>query len=182
MRIFFVTSNRGKYSEAAEKLQIRGMDLVQKNIGYPEIQADTSEDVVKFGLQTIKLKSPFIIEDSGLFVKALNDFPGVYSSFVYHTIGCDGILKLMKGVKEREAMFVSVIGLKFKNKEKIFKGECSGKISEEILGKGGFGYDPLFIPEGEKKTFAEMSIEEKNRYSHRGKAVEKLAAYLTSSE
>lgn len=182
MKMYFITSNKGKFREVNLKLAQAGYEIVQKSISYPELQAESLEEVVSFGLSSIKIKTknPIIIEDAGLFIKALNDFPGVYSSFVFKTIGCKGILRLMAGAREREALFKSVIALKFKNKTKIFSAECSGKISKKILGKGGFGYDPIFIPRGKKKTFAEMTTEEKNKYSHRGKAVEKLAEYLSS--
>jgi XTP/dITP diphosphohydrolase len=179
-KLYFVTSNKGKFKEVKQKLEPLGYAIVQKNINYPELQAASLEEVVKFGLNNIKLKSSFIIEDSGLFIEALNGFPGVFSSFVFKTIGCQGILRLMRYEKDRYAEFKSAIGLKISNATKIFTGVCNGQISTSAKGQKGFGYDPIFVVEGETRTFAEMSAEEKNKYSHRGRAVQKLSYYLKS--
>ncbi|HDM25429.1 non-canonical purine NTP pyrophosphatase, RdgB/HAM1 family [Euryarchaeota archaeon ex4484_162] len=183
MKIYFVTSNNGKYNEAKEKLKgIKNIQLEQKIINYPEIQTDTLEEVAEYGIKYLKdkLKKPFILEDAGLFIEHLKGFPGVYSAYVFKTIGCKGILNLLHDIEKRDAYFKSVIG--FYNPEakemKIFKGISRGKISLEIRGTNGFGYDPIFIPEGESRTFGEMKINEKNKYSHRGKSFEKLASFL----
>lgn len=179
--IYFVTGNKGKFSEVKEKLQPLDIKLIQKDIGYPEIQTDSLEDVVQYGVKHIeeRFHSPFIIEDAGLFIKALKDFPGVYSKDVFYTIGCKGILKLLKSVKERSAVFRSVYVYSEPKKEPVFfKGESQGKIANIERGKGGFGYDPIFIPNGKTKTFAEMNVTEKNSVSHRGKALDKLIDFL----
>jgi len=145
---------------------------------YKEIQADSLEEVVKDALNTINsIDNGVFIEDAGLFIKALNGFPGVYSSYIENTIGNDGILKLMKDVNDRKAVFKSVIG--FKGSDiKIFEGEVKGEIALESRGTKGFGYDPIFIPEGHKKTFAE-DFELKSRISHRKRALEKLARFIS---
>ncbi|MEE8402231.1 MAG: non-canonical purine NTP pyrophosphatase, partial [Candidatus Hydrothermarchaeaceae archaeon] len=116
------------------------------------------------------------IEDAGLFVDALGGFPGVYSRYIEDTIGNAAILKLLSDVKERGAVFQSVVGYKGKTVE-IFEGKVEGEIAEQQMGKGGFGYDPLFIPKGFNKTFAEDIIL-KMRLSHRKQAMEKLAKHL----
>lgn len=174
--IYFVTGNKNKYEEIKRCLSAK---IKMKNIPYPEIQADRLEDVALYGIEFLKerLDENFFIEDSGLFIKELNGFPGVFSSYVFRTIGNEGIKKLMDGINNREAEFISVIAF-YDGKINIFKGVCKGIISEEIRGEGGFGYDPIFIPYGSEKTFAEMRIEEKNEYSHRGKAIRKLKEYL----
>ncbi len=117
------------------------------------------------------------IEDSGLFVEALKGFPGVYSAYVFKTIGYSGILKLLAGVENRRAYFESVVGLKLKGEVRIFRGRVDGVIAEKARGKGGFGYDPIFIPEGSEKTFAEAP-EIKNRVSHRKRALEEMRKFL----
>jgi XTP/dITP diphosphohydrolase len=184
MRIYFITSNHSKFLEAKLKLEQVGIELQQKTIVYPEIQSDNLEAIVKFALKWLegKVKAEAMIEDSGLFIQALNDFPGPYSAWVQRTIGNKGILKLMDKLpsKDRKARFKAVIGYKEKNKVTFFKGECKGLISKEEKGKSGFGYDPIFVPTGERRTFAQMSAKEKNRYSHRGKALDQLVKYLTS--
>jgi len=179
-RITFITGNRGKYEEVRRILEPIGYEVVQKKIPYPEIQAGTLEEVARFGAAWLaeRVEGDFIIDDSGLFIHALGGFPGVYSAYVYRTLGCEGILKLMDGVGDRRAEFRAVFALRLGGEIHIFAGVCLGRIAGEMRGTGGFGYDPIFVPEGEERTFAEMSTEEKNRLSHRGRAVCALAEYL----
>ncbi len=183
-KIYFITSNKGKVLEAQNKLS--HIQIEQKNMGYPEIQADTLKEVATYGIKYIEknLKEAFILEDAGLFIKNLKGFPGVYSAYVFKTIGCAGILDLMKNLedKQREATFKSVFAYKEQNKApQFFIGETLGKITQEMKGKNGFGYDPIFKPYGRNNTFAEMNTEDKNRISHRGKALEKLSIYLKNN-
>jgi XTP/dITP diphosphohydrolase len=180
--LYFITSNKGKFKEVANKLIEADVKVIQKNLGYPEIQANSLEDVVNFGVNFIldKFNKPFIIEDAGIFIKKLNDFPGVYSADVFYKIGCNGILRLLEDVKkEREACFKSVMAYINSDRQiHIFTGECFGMIGFEEVGSNGFGYDPIFIPNGENKTFAEMTIDEKNNLSHRGNSLNKLLEFL----
>ncbi|AEH24998.1 XTP/dITP diphosphatase [Pyrococcus yayanosii] len=179
MRIFFITSNPGKVREAATYLQPLGIEIVQRKVPYPEVQAESLEEVVKFGLEWLseRIEGPFFIEDSGLFIEALRGFPGVYSAYVFKTIGNEGILKLMEGIEERDAHFKSVIGY-WDGKAYIFTGIVKGSIATEARGGGGFGFDPIFIPNGFSKTFAEMTTKEKNAISHRGKALKAFSEWL----
>jgi XTP/dITP diphosphohydrolase len=176
-KIFFITSNKGKVQEATEKLRPLGFSVVQKDLGYPEVQADSLEEVAAWGASHIQegFHSTFILEDAGLFIDALQGFPGVYSKYVFFTIGLAGILQLLEGVEKRQAVFQSVYAYsKPGKKPMIVIGECKGVISMKKQGTYGFGYDPIFIPDGAQKTFGEMTIEEKNQFSHRAKALEKL--------
>lgn len=180
--IYFITSNKGKVLEAKKKFSNFNIEVIQKDLGYPEIQADSLEDVANFGVEHIQqqFNQPFILEDAGLFIDALDGFPGVYSAYVFYRIGCTGILKLLTDIKgNRKATFRSVFGYGEPGKKpKLFIGESKGTISKETTGENGFGYDPIFIPDGENKTFAQMETEEKNQFSHRGKSIEKLINYL----
>ena len=180
--LYFITSNKGKYKEVANKLIEADFKVIQKNLGYPEVQANSLEDVVNFGVSYIleRFHKPFIIEDAGIFIKNLNDFPGVYSADVFYKIGCKGILKLLDGIKkDRGACFKSVIAYVNSDKQiHVFAGECFGHIGFEEVGDNGFGYDPVFIPNGENKTFAEMTVDEKNRFSHRGNSLDKLLEFI----
>jgi XTP/dITP diphosphohydrolase len=142
---------------------------------YPEIQADTLEETIVPGLNWLmeRYQRPIMIDDSGLFIDALKGFPGVYSSYVFRTVGCEGILRLMEGVKDRSARFECCIGFLVPGKEPhISKGVAKGSISERKAGTGGFGYDPVFVPDGYAKTYAQIEVTEKNKISHRGRAVE----------
>ena len=182
-KIYFITSNKGKLVEAQKKFSEIDIDVVQKNIGYPEIQADSLEEVALFGVEHVlkNFNSPFILEDAGLFIDGLKGFPGVYSAYVFHTVGCDGVLKLMKDTKveDRSAVFRSVFAYgKSDCKPYLCIGECKGVISIVKRGNNGFGYDPIFIPQNSDKTFAEMNISEKNSFSHRGKSLEKLIDFF----
>ena len=179
--LYFVTSNKGKMKEAQAALGPLGYDVKQKDIGYPEVQADTLDEVALFGMEQAKarIEGAFILEDSGLFIGPLGGFPGVYSAYVQRTVGNPGILMLLGDRKDRGAVFRSCFG--FYDPEQgplLAKGECKGAISTEMRGSHGFGYDPIFIPEGDKRTFGEMSLEEKNRVSHRGRALKGLVELL----
>ena len=183
--LYFITSNKGKVAEATEKLRPLGYKVVQKDLGYPEVQADSLEEVAIQGIAHVQSRfdHPFILEDAGLFIDALQGFPGVYSKYVFFTIGLPGILRLLEEIKNRGAVFRSVYAYgEPGNKPVMVTGECNGTITSECRGKQGFGYDPLFIPQGALKTFGEMTIEHKNNYSHRAKALEKLITKLIAKE
>lgn len=102
----------------------------------------------------------------------------MYSSYVYKRLGCAGILKLLQGAHNRGARFETVFLLRTADDHEVFHGECRGSISDRERGNGGFGFDPIFVPEGAAKTFAEMTVTEKNAVSHRARAVEALAEHL----
>lgn len=176
--IVFITSNKNKFKEAENLILPLGFKLIQKNLGYPEIQASSLEEVVTYGIEYLKDRvDTFFLEDSGLFIQTLCNFPGVYSKPVFTTIGNEGVLKLMEKTGNRNAIFRTVIGF-YDGKAKIFKGECKGRIAEEPKGYHGFGYDPIFIPHGSEKSFGEMTTHKKNQYSHRGKALKRFIQHL----
>jgi XTP/dITP diphosphohydrolase len=187
--LVFVTSNKNKIKEikCMVESEVKNVTISYGEYAYPELQHEEIEFVAKESAKYIRkekeMEKPFFIEDSGLFIHALNGFPGPFSAYVFNKIGNDGILKLLLGVKEeqRTATFKSVVALclceceSTKEEPILFTGIVEGKISNKIRGgegEGGFGYDPIF--EFETKTFAEMSIKEKNEVSHRGKAFRKL--------
>ncbi len=178
-KVFFITSNPHKFSEVNEMCAGYGIELVHLQREYPEVRADTCEQVASASLFNISktVKMPFIIEDSGLFIDSLNGFPGVYSAWVLRKVGLDGILRLMRGRRDRRAHFVSAIGYFDGKKAHVFTGTVDGSIAQEIRGRSGFGYDPLFIPKGYKFTFAEnMTL--KQKLSHRKKAVEQFLKHV----
>lgn len=179
--IAFVTTNPGKFREVSEKLAPVGVRLRWMNLAYPEIQADRLDDVVSYaaGILERRVRGEFLVDDSGLFVTALGGFPGVYSSYVYRTVGCEGVLSLLRGRRTRAARFESVILLGARGRRsRVFRGVCRGSIPQRARGVGGFGFDPIFIPDSARKTFAEMTLAEKNAISHRARAVEALALHL----
>jgi XTP/dITP diphosphohydrolase len=183
--IFFVTNNINKFNEARELLAEHKISVGMLRVKAHEIQSDNLEEIAKISVQQAfkKCHLPIIVEDAGLFIKALNGFPGPYASYVYRTIGNDGLLKLMENVKDREAKFQSVIAYYSTGLESptCFKGEVIGEITTEIRrGISSFGFDPIFKPKNSDKTFSEMDISEKNKYSHRAKAILQFADWYKS--
>ena len=189
--IYFVTRNPHKVKEIRE-LAIAidsGISIQHLNYEYPELQLDEIEEVVKASANyirrekgaKIKIKTPFFIEDSGLFIHALNGFPGPFSAFVFRTIGNEGILSLMAGKRgeERRATFKTAIAFcqSASAEPRIFCGAVEGIIADSARGEGGFGFDPIFEYRG--TTFAEMSTEEKNRVSHRGRAFREFLNHIS---
>ena len=139
------------------------------------------KNLVFLNLDHNKIGNAGLIDDAGIFIEALKGFPGVYSRYTYDTIGLEGILQLMKGVKNRRTTFKCVLGfLQNNGKQYILTGETHGILTKKKKGEQGFGYDPIFIPEGEEKTFAELDMNRKNQISHRGKALEKLLEILST--
>ncbi|MHA2398398.1 MAG: RdgB/HAM1 family non-canonical purine NTP pyrophosphatase [Promethearchaeota archaeon] len=184
--VYFVTGNIHKYWEVSEHFnnEVPSYHVEQRDIKTTEIQAQTLLDVASFKIKSIKenLDTSFFVEDAGFFVDSpLGGFPGVYSSYVLRTIGNEGILRLIPDFKSSEAHFSSVIALYFKPRKEFFffEGKVEGRVSETIRGKGGFGFDPIFIPNSiPDKTFAEISTAQKNKISHRGQAIRKLTQFL----
>ena len=189
--ILFVTSNSGKLDEAKLALNPFGLNIESFRFNeefteIEEIQSSELRHVAKDKLRkavTIVNNSSnklgVMVEDAGFFIDELDGFPGVYSSYVHETLGIQGIIKILTGIKNRDACFKCVIGIHLDDEELFFEGECKGQVSGKAVGTNGFGYDPIFIPnEGNGRTFAEMSSKEKQKFSHRGKAMEALRAYL----
>jgi XTP/dITP diphosphohydrolase len=180
-----VTSNDGKAREFAAALERVPWRVVRVALEYQEVQADTLEavavDSAEWLLEQGTVEPPFVLEDAGLFIDALSGFPGVYSAYVYRTVGCQGILDLMVGVEDRRARFESRIALSRPGGTiEVLRGTCEGAVTLEARGSGGFGFDPVFVPEGADRTFAEMGLEEKEGHSHRGRALDALASRLGS--
>ena len=184
--LYFITGNSHKFNEISKILKQEKVnyELIQLDINPIEIQSDNLKEVALFKLNSIKNKvnGSFFVEDAGLFVDyPLNGFPGVFSSYVFRTIGNKGILKLLGNIDDTRAHFSSIIALYFKplNRNCIFEGIIDGVISPIIRGSQGFGYDPIFIPnKNPQKSFGELNTEEKNKISHRGIAVKKLIEFL----
>jgi XTP/dITP diphosphohydrolase len=179
MKITFITGNQHKVKEAKGIFDNFGIELEHADLGYPEIQGELV-DVAKYGAKYVakRFGKPVIVEDAGIFIKALKWFPGTYSSYVQDTLGNKGILKLMSDVEDRYAEFRSAVGFCTpKTEPEIFLGAVRGSIGYFEKGNNGFAYDPLFKPEGYEKTFGELSINEKNEFSHRRRSLEKFATW-----
>src|ERR1700761_2134347 len=190
-QLVFATNNAHKLEEVAEKLNGRIKLLSLNDINCHD---DIDETATTFN-GNASLKSHHIFnkyhincfgDDSGLEIDALNGEPGVYSARYAgehgnHAANIKMVLENMKAASNRKARFRTVISLIWDGQEHFFEGVVEGTIRNERSGSGGFGYDPIFEPAGYDITFAEMSMEEKNAISHRGRTVEKLVAFLAPS-
>lgn len=180
MKVNFATSNKFKVKEANSVGKKFHVTFLQIKEDYPEIRDEKVEKVAQEGAKFVfqKFQKPVIVEDTGLYIETLKGFPGPYSKFVFQKIGNEGILKLLEEKENRKSTFISAVGYCDEGKVKIFSGKIKGKISREIKGKEGFGYDPIFISEGYEKTFSE-NYELKKKISHRKKAFEEFCEWLS---
>ena len=188
MKLIFATNNANKVAEIKAALP-HGLEIITlKEAGINidiEEPYDTLEENAREKATVINnlTKENCFSEDTGLQVAALNDEPGVRSAR-YAGDEADSkknialLLHNMKNVVDRNAHFKTVICLLINGKEYFFTGICPGKIIDIQKGELGFGYDAVFVPDGDDKTFAEMNMEEKNKYSHRKKALVKLIDFL----
>ena len=182
--ITFITGNEHKVIEAENSFRDYDIKLEHVDLGYMEPQG-TLEEVAMFGAKyaSHELNRPVIVEDAGLFIKALNYFPGTYSHYVQDTLGNQGILKLLSNVSDRYAEFRSVIGYCAPNSEpKTFLGKVEGEISVEERGKLGFAFDPIFYVPSLDKTFGELTTEEKNQFSHRKNSLKKFIEWYSAQD
>lgn len=187
MTLLFATNNPKKVEEIKSKLtEITIKTLAECNIieDIPETSS-TLEGNASQKANYIKANYGFdcFADDTGLEIEALNGEPGVYSARYAGddrdaNKNMDKVLERLKGKENRNAQFKTVISLISNGKETLFTGIVKGTIIEEKRGDSGFGYDPIFVPEGYNKTFAEMTLDEKNKISHRALAVEKLVEFL----
>jgi XTP/dITP diphosphohydrolase len=186
--VFFATGNINKFNEARSILGGKGIAVGMLKLKGDEVQSESLQEIAEKSAKNAyaRCHMPIFVEDAGLFVEALKGFPGPYAAYVYHTIHNSGILKLMNDAKNRNAKFQSVIAYcdgEHSCHPLIFQGEVQGTITtaERIeQGKSGFGFDPIFQPKGSSKTFAEMTIAEKNGYSHRAMAIRKFSEWYSS--
>ncbi len=189
MKIVFATNNKNKLSEIREILGTGIEVLSLGDIGCHEDIPETGATLEENALQKARyIKENYgydcFADDTGLEVEALGGEPGVYSARYAGGKGHDSeanmakLLDRLKGNADRKARFRTAIALISQGKPTLFEGTVNGHITEERRGGEGFGYDPVFMPDGYDRTFAELGHEIKNRISHRAKAVAKLAEYL----
>ena len=180
MQFVFVSSNIHKFQEIEKILNEYNIKISFHETELPEIQSDSLEEIAIFSAKHTfsQLEQPLFVEDTGLFIENLNGFPGPYASYVFKTIGNQGILELLKDKNIREAIFRTVYALILSDSESmIFVGETKGTIAYEEKGSAGWGYDPI-PDEGNNQTYAEMGITKKNRVSHRQRSLRKMADWF----
>ena len=178
--VWFLTENSHKFREACAILAPSGIPIRQLSRKKVELQDSNPEKIARFALETAieQYKRLILVEDSGLFIDELNGFPGPFASFTLETIGLAGILELLRRSRRRSAYYQSSIVLGSPSiSPRVFTGRVKGRISNRILGSGGFGYDPIFVPNGSKMTFGQSSDDFKNRTSHRARAFARMARW-----
>ena len=189
MKICFATNNQRKLDEVRQILGDR-FDLVSlKEAGFTGEIPETHETLEENSLEKAqyvyeRINMPVFSDDSGLEVEALDGKPGVHSAHYAGTRDAlDNIVKVLRELGDtsnRKAQFRAVITFIYQDEPQQFEGIVTGKLTRTVHGEGGFGYDPIFIPNGYNQTFAELSAKIKNSISHRKRSVEKLANYLKS--
>ncbi len=188
MKIIFATNNAHKLTEIRHALGDR-FELVSLNdIGFTGEIPETGPNLESNALEKArfifaKYNLAVFADDSGLEVEALDGAPGVDTAHYSGTRDADAnmakLLRALDGKENREARFRTIIAFKTANTEEVFEGEIKGTIAPNQRGTTGFGYDPIFIPEGRDQTFAEMGMEEKSKTNHRVRALEKFIGFLT---
>ena len=187
MKLCFVSNNKNKLSEVSsilKNIEIISLDDIGFNEDIPETGSSLEENSqLKAKCIYDKFKIDCFADDTGLEIESLNGEPGVYSaryagnrSNSQDNIGL--VLKKMKNFTSRNAQFTTIITLYLDSKVYVFDGSVKGTISSKPIGKFGFGYDSIFIPKGHDITFAQMTSEDKNKISHRKKAIKKLNMFL----
>lgn len=188
MQLVFATNNRHKLKEVQDLFSNNIQLLSLEDIGCFEDIPETQDSIEGNAIQKAEyIKQHYgydcFADDTGLEIDALDGAPGVYSARYAGPQKCseDNINKVLEELKasaKREAQFKTVIALQLQGKQHLFTGICKGEITIKKSGEHGFGYDPIFKPKGHHQTFAEISLEEKNRIGHRGKAVQLLVKFL----
>ncbi|MEG2492780.1 MAG: non-canonical purine NTP diphosphatase [Rikenellaceae bacterium] len=186
--IIFATGNKNKLREVQQMIGEAYRIITPQECGITEDIPETSPTIEGNALQKAryiyeKTGADCFADDTGLEIDFLGGEPGVYSArYAGEAKSSEDnmnlVLQKMKGAKERNARFKTVIALIINGEEHIFEGVVYGEMTQERQGKEGFGYDPIFKPKGYAKTFAEMTLEEKNPISHRGLAIAKLITFL----
>lgn len=188
MKIIFASNNTNKVKEIQNQVPSFIQVITLDEIGCTEDIEETGTTIeenaiIKANYITQKYGMPCFADDTGLEIEALNGEPGVYSArYAGEDKNADKnidlVLKKMQNDSNRKAQFKTVIALNINNEQHLFIGIVEGEIRKEKTGTNGFGYDPIFEPEQLGKTFAEMTLDEKNTLSHRGRAVNQLVNFL----
>jgi XTP/dITP diphosphohydrolase len=175
--LYFITSNEGKIAEAQA---ILGFPISITKLEIDEIQDSDIEQIAykKVAVAFAHIKKPVIVDDAGLYIEAWNGFPGPFVKYIDKAGTYELLLQMMHSEKNRNATFKAAIGYHDGKTIHTFLGEVKGKIALEKRGENGWGFDPIFIPEGYTQTFSELHGEVKNTLSHRKKALEKLKIHL----
>ena len=192
MKLVFATNNKNKLKEISMQLNDEFILQSLEDIGCEEEVPETANTIEGNATQKanyifVKYGTPCFADDTGLEIEALNNAPGVYSARYAgpernDTNNINKVLLELDGQVNKKARFKTIISLVIEEKEQLFEGIINGKIVSERRGNNGFGYDPIFVPDGYSETFAEMDPELKNKISHRAIAFRKLIEHLNKTK
>ncbi|SMO65405.1 non-canonical purine NTP pyrophosphatase [Melghirimyces algeriensis] len=180
----FATQNEGKLQEARQVLQPYGIRVQSLSLDLVEPDLGTIEDVTKEKMNQVQSLGyqRVMVDDAGIFFKAYNRFPGILSKRVFQGIGYRGVMKLLDG-ESRDAWFEGAVAVLWDGKRAVFSDRTPGRIVNTIPSnidpEPGFPFNPIFIPNGDHRTLAEMSPQERQQYSYRGKVLKKVADWIT---
>lgn len=183
-RLVLVTQNQHKIEELTPLFNEFNVPFDTTSLEKLEIRSD-DVDVIALAaaeLAFAALQKPCVVDDTGLYITSLRGFPKSYPAFVLDTLGLSGVLRLLEGIEERYAKFVTAVGYADSEGSRTFIGEMEGSIGEQPIGEAGFGYDPIFIPDGYDRTYAQLDFEEKVSVSHRTKAFRAFLEWYTDSD
>lgn len=185
MRLYFVTTNKHKFTEAADIMRQYDIKLVQINQSYEENHDSSLEQIAQQAARkmTQQLRKPLVVEDTGLFFQAFSQFPGALPKFIFATLGYRGIFKLLAG-ESRGACFKTAVAFAQPGHDPIiFTATMEGEITTTIHHprKDVMPYDRIFIPQGETKTISGMSLKKKNSFSQRSKVFHQLGQFLSKN-
>ena len=182
-RLILVTQNQHKLKELTPLFKKYNVEFDTTTLEKYEIRSESIEEIARVAAKTAFdiLQKPVVVDDTGFFIDALNGFPGSYAGIVLKSIGYEGILQLMNDKEDRVSKFETAVGYYDGQHLESFMGTISGAIARVPGGEDGFGYDPIFVPEGFTKTYAELSFDEKVSISHRTKAFEEFLRWYSST-
>jgi XTP/dITP diphosphohydrolase len=183
VRLVLVTQNKHKLKELRPLFKKYKVEFDTTSIEKYEIRSESVEKIARVAARVAfdTLQKPVVVDDTGFFVDSLKGFPGSYAAIVLKSIGYNGILQLMADKEDRTSKFVTAVGYCDKDHLESFVGAISGNVTSEPAGPRGFGYDPIFVPDGFTRTYAQLTLEEKVSVSHRTKAFEDFLKWYTST-
>jgi XTP/dITP diphosphohydrolase len=180
-RLVLVTQNQHKLKELTPLFKKYKVEFDTTTVEKYEIRSESIEEIAKEAAKVAfeTLQKPVVVDDTGFFIDSLNGFPGSYAGIIHNFIGNEGILQLMTNHEDRASEFKTAVGYYDGHQLESFVGTMSGVVVSKPVGTVGFGYDPIFVPEGYEMTYAELTFDEKVSISHRTIAFEKFLLWYS---
>ena len=176
--VLLITGNAGK---AAEFSRLLGVEIHNQKVELPEVQSDDVRTIAEAKARAAFdiVKQPVFVDDTGLYIEAWNGLPGAFIAWFLRCVGNEGILKMLEGWDDRSARAVTALGYCDGQGARVFYGETKGSIAPAMRGTNGLGFDPIFMPNGSDKTYAELESHQKDHTSPRAAAARELREFLS---